>query len=371
MPTEPGPDRGTVGLPEGSANHLSEWLRSIFAGEGLLLFGCADTRPDRENERHYEQWISAGYHGAMSYLERHGAGKFHAERALAGCRSVLSVGLCYHQDDPWAAENTASPVEGRIARYAWRRDYHRVLGDKLDRIAERLLEAFPDEHFAAFTDSTALAEKHYAERAGLGHRGYHTLLINEAFGSWFVIGEILSTRKFPEIVPARASIGSLHCETNCGKCLAACPTGALIAPYVLDARRCIAYLTVEYRGIIPLDLRPRIGDWLFGCDLCQEACPVNRDVTPRVSREFGRLIAGPRQRLDSILRIACDEEVREKLPGSPLVRAQRGGLVRNACIVAANTRAADLLHLVERLCFDSDPIVAEHARWAADTIGDN
>lgn len=338
-------------------------LEAELAAEGVRLFGCVEAdgfrREDRELEAEYQRWIAAGYHGSMAFLEQHGTMKYRADNILPGCRSIVFVGLNYYQRRP----DPSPRPSGRVARYAWGRDYHKELGNRLRRVARRLGDRFPEDRFRPFTDSTPLAERAYAERAGVGFTGRHTLLINGAYGSWFVVGEILSTRRFAPSEQPQGRHGA--CPRTCRRCIDVCPTGALLGPHRIDASRCISYLTIEHAGSIPEELRPLIGEWLFGCDLCQEVCPLNVRAQETDVSGFTAPIAGSDVDLAEVLEIRTDEDFVARFAGSPLMRARRRKLVRNACIVAANIGARELLPRIDGLVDDEDPIVREHARWAA------
>lgn len=323
--------------------------------------GVADAVVNEAGEAEYQEWLRRNFHGSMAYMERHAAAKFRPEELLPGCRSVLVVGLNYYQDAP-----AATPEEGRIARYAWGRDYHKVLGKRLKRIRRLLEESFPGDRFRSFTDATPLAERYYAEQAGIGFQGRNTLTISEQYGSWFLIGEILSTRRFP---PDQAPPGRQGaCPSSCRRCIEVCPTGALYAPYRIDASLCISYLTIEHKGSIPKALRPKIGNWLFGCDLCQEVCPLNARRRITAETDFLKVNAGATAELEEILAIPDDESFKERFAGSPLMRPGRIGMIRNACVVAANNGARQLLPELRRLSRDDNEIIAEHARWAVEQL---
>lgn len=394
-------------------------LAAFFEQEGLHLVGIAPAEPAPREQAEYERWIAEGKHGSMGYLADHAPMKFHPESLLPGCRSVLVAALNYYQEANWTrGDNNAAPgsrppratphapsgdtssgdappghappgadtpsvhdspepagplsggaageVRGRIARYAWGRDYHKVLGKRLRRIARRLAEEHPEHSFRHFTDSAPLAERYYAERAGVGFTARNTLSISGEFGSWFILGEILSTVEYPPTGDAGGRHGA--CPTNCTRCIDVCPTGALYAPHRIDASKCISYLTIEHKGSIPEDLRPKMGNWLFGCDLCQEVCPLNIRVQQTGVEDFVVLKAGDSLELSEILDIEDEDAYRERFAGSPLMRAKRRGLVRNACIVAANTGARDLLPRLRALCDEDDEIIAEHAAWAVSQL---
>lgn len=294
----------------------------------------------------------------MHYLEKHTPLKTNPQKLLPNCQSIILVGFNYYQ------ERTASQLEtGQIARYAHGRDYHKVLGKRLKKVTKELQELYPDANFYANTDATPLLERKYAEQAGLGFIGKNTMTISLPYGSWFLVGEILTTQKLPASGPTPTSHGTCG---SCIRCLEVCPTGALTPnkPYQLDASKCISYLTIEHRGSIPTELRPLIGNWLFGCDLCQEVCPHNVRAKITTEPDFLKPIAGHTQLLKEILTIKTDAEFLNKFAGSPVMRAKREGLIRNACIVAGNIRATELIPLLEQLSQDSNTIISEHAQWA-------
>ena len=372
-----------------------ETVARLCARHGLTPCGVVAARRDPAVERAYRAWLAAGHHGSMAYLERHAPFKADPEALLPGCRTVLVVALGYYQTPGrrWTgreeeaaafANGAAQPDEaaanglpagagdpaqpeaqaGRIAQYAWGRDYHKLLGARLRALARGLAERFPEHRFRAGVDATPLLETHYAVAAGVGFRGKHTLAINAAHGSWFFIGELLTTlaiEELPKPAPKR-------CGSGCTYCIDVCPTRAIVAPYQLDARRCISYLTIEHRGPVPEELRPAIGDWLFGCDLCQEVCPwtVRAQATPEPDLLTWR--AGNSQALAPLLALRSHADLTARFAGSPLMRAGRDRLVRNACTVAGNRRARELLPQLRCLTQDPDRGVAEHARWAVARI---
>ncbi len=341
-------------------------LSEVLKQEGLSLIGVCDAEIEPEEqaarEAEYQTWISRDYHGSMAYMERHAPLKFRPEELIPGCRSIVFVGLNYYQRPP---QSPGHPT-GRVARYAWGRDYHKELGRRIKRVARVLGERYPNDHFRAWTDATPLSERFYGERAGVGFTGRHTLLINSELGSWFVLGEILSTRRYTASEDAAGRHGA--CPTNCRRCIDVCPTGALYDANRIDASRCISYLTIEHGGIIPEELRPLMGDWIFGCDLCQEVCPLN--VRARVTdvENFRNPIAGSDVNLAEVLSIQTDEEFTARFAGSPLMRVKRRGLIRNAAIAAANTGAVELIPRLRELANDTDEIISIHAQWALDQL---
>lgn len=386
-------------------------LVALFREEWLEVAGIAPAEPAPESAEEYGRWIAEGKHGSMGYLAEHAPMKFHPETLLPGCRSIIVAALNYYQEASWTrADNLAAPeiggtsgrasrptsgptsgptsdptsdparartnaptyraapaaAAGRIARYAWGRDYHKVLGKRLRRIVRKLGEQYPGESFRSFTDAVPLAERYYAERAAIAFTAKNTLSISSDFGSWFLIGEILSTKEFPSSEDARDRHGA--CPTNCTRCIDICPTGALYAPHRIDASKCISYLTIEHKGEIPVELRPKMGNWLFGCDLCQEVCPLNVRAQQTGVSDFLTVKAGESLELREVLEIENDDEYTRRFAGSPLMRAKRRGLLRNACIAAANTGAREILPLLRRRAADADPIVASHAQWAVEQL---
>ncbi len=332
-------------------------IATVFDPAGLTLLGISDADVPLPRQVEYDAWLQAGCHGEMEYLERHRTMKYHPERLLPGCRSLLIVGMNYYQD------GKPSPGEGRIARYAWGRDYHKTLGNRLRSAARRLAVTHPGERFKAFTDTAPLDERFFAEHAGAGFIGRHTLLISSLYGSWFFLGEILSTRHWPATPPAGGRHGD--CPSGCAKCLRICPTGALVAPGRMDARRCISYLTIEHKGTIPLDLREPMGNWIFGCDLCQEVCPFQLRRQPATEPGLLHRQAGPGLALDQILNMT-EAEFDTRFAGSALRRAGLRCLKRNACIAAGNTRHPAARDVLRALAAADDPLLAEHAAWALD-----
>ena len=331
-------------------------LSELFAEEGLSLLGIAECSGDAQAAARYRQWIDSGYAAQMDYLVRHAPLKYAPQQLLQGCRSVLMAGINYYR------RSVAATDQPRVARYAWGRDYHLVLGKRLRRLARRLCQRYAGQQFKSFTDATPLDERFFGQRAGVGFSGRNTLLISGQYGSWFLLGGILSTLHFTATPAPEGSHGA--CPRSCARCIDVCPTGALLGPNRIDASRCISYLTIELRGSIPAELRPAIGNWLFGCDLCQEVCPLNLRARLTTERDFLHDRAGESPDLSGILAIETDQQFCSRFAGTALMRARRQGLVRNACVVAANTRRHDLKALLQHRSADSDAVIAEHARWA-------
>jgi epoxyqueuosine reductase len=340
--------------------HVPEDVKDLFSRESLVLMGVTDALPSPEEEQIYRRWLANGHHGTMGFMERHAHAKFRPEAILPGVRSILFAGLNYYQKRPASPEG--QELSGRIARYARGRDYHKELGKRLKRIARRLAERYPSERFRAFTDATPLSERYYAEKAGLGFTGRHTLLINGAYGSWFFLGEILSTRYFSPGEEAETHHGG--CPRSCRRCIDVCPTGALLGSRKIDASRCISYLTIEHDGIIPEELRRPMGQWIFGCDLCQEVCPLNVRAGVTDVKSFITPIAGDSVSLRELLSMDTDEQFLRRFAGSPVMRAGRSRMIRNALTAAGNSGNTALLPLIEKYLDSENNTLQVHAAWA-------
>ena len=327
---------------------------------GFSAAGIADVAP-LEARRHFDAWLGAGHHGGMAYLasEQHRARRNEPERILAGLKSVVCVALCHEPGRNVERDRRL----GAIARYAAGEDYHRVMKDKLGALQRFTLELLPGARALWYSDTGAILERGWAERAGLGWIGKHAGLLSTQLGSWFLLGELLIDQPLEPDAP----LAREHCG-RCQRCLEACPTGAIVAPYQVDARRCISYLTIEHRGSIPRALRPRIGDWIFGCDVCQEVCPWNRFAPPaREARLHARTLDG--WTLEGFLSLDA-AGFAALFAGSPIRRALRSGFLRNVCIALGNRgEAASVPALARALGSDPDELVRAHAAWALGEIG--
>lgn len=332
-------------------------LKEFLEGQGWSSYGVVSIADVQvalsKHENIFERWLSKGFQAEMGYLETMKADRYHPENKLPDIQSVLVLQAWY-----------GAPEGGLVARYARGRDYHNVLKKKLKSLSLWLRENDPGILTYASVDSGPTVDRVLAEAAGLGFFGKNTNLIDPSKGSYFFIATLLVNRMLPPTEKRRMpSCG------DCQKCLRACPTGALTAPYELDARRCIAYLTIENKEGIPLKLRSLIGGRLFGCDICQEVCPFNEG---RASQQKIRVIelesengVGGNPDLREILSIQSDEEFEARFSGTPLMRARRRGLLRNACVVAGNIGTKNLIQYLEALIErESDSMLREHAAWA-------
>jgi epoxyqueuosine reductase len=297
----------------------------------------------------FERWLDAGYAGGMTYLEKGRADRLDPARLLPGYRSVVAVALAY-------APREDGPGWEGVARYARGRDYHDVMRPRLAGLVTLLREAGgPDVRSRAAVDTSAVLERDLAAQAGLGWIGKNTNLLHPLLGSYVFIGIVLTTASLAPDAPVPDRCGS------CTACLDACPTAAFTAPYVLDARRCISYLTIEHRGAIDEPLRAGLDGWLFGCDVCQEVCPWNRKAPPAREPALAPSAAPPAP--EELLGLD-DAAFRERFRGSPMKRARRSGLARNAALALAGRRDPAALAALRRACADPDPVVAAAAGWA-------
>lgn len=300
------------------------------------------------------RWLEAGYAGQMHYLAARRQAYEHPRHVLAGVRSLLMLGLNYRTDEP----PTISPGQGRVSRYAWGHDYHDLIHDRLRLLADWLVRRLPEARVRGVVDTAPLLEREFAQLAGLGWIGKNTLLLNRRLGSWFFLAALLTDAELAYDEPFEAE----HCG-SCRACLDACPTQAFVAPYVLDARRCISYLSIELRAAVPAELRQGLGDWLFGCDVCQEVCPWNNHA-PTTDEPALRPSADCRPMDLAALFQMDDEAFRRRFRHTPLWRAKRRGLLRNAALVLGNQRAAVAWGALRRGLGDVEPLVRAACAWA-------
>lgn len=326
---------------------------------GFEVAGIASVEPLERDDAAFHQWCEAGYAAGMDYMTRRP--ELHANpRALVSrARSLITLAVDHYAEAP---EFKHESRYGRVARYAWGLDYHEIVKPRLHALVSRIEELAGREVYArCFVDAVPLLERAVAARAGLGFFGKNTNLIQPRGGSWFFLSEILLDLD----LPADAQGIKVSCGT-CRRCIDACPTDAFVAPYQLDSNRCISYLTIENKGAIPSELRAAVGEWIFGCDVCQDVCPFNRFADETRWPEFKPTAgAGPRLDLIEVLSIATDEEFGNRFRGTPLTRPKRRGLLRNAAVVAANVRAtATVPALIVRIEHDPEPLIRSHAMWA-------
>ncbi|HEX7080153.1 MAG TPA: tRNA epoxyqueuosine(34) reductase QueG [Gammaproteobacteria bacterium] len=348
-PTAPSPQ---------ALNDLAAEIRARAAALGFGKIGIAGIDL-REDEARLERWLALGRHGALDYMARHGRKRSRPAELVPGTVRVISARMDYWPAQAADAKETlGDPRRAYISRYALGRDYHKVLRRRLQRLAASIEEQIGPFGYRVFTDSAPVLEKALARNAGLGWIGKHTNLLDRDAGSWFFLGEIFTDLPLPVDAPVTAHCGS------CTACLDVCPTGAIVAPYELDARRCISYLTIELRGPIPETLRPAIGNRIFGCDDCQLFCPWNKFAKPAALADFA-----PRHGLDSAdlveLFAWTEEEWSKRTEGSAIRRAGYEGWLRNIAVALGNAPPDPrIVAALDARRHDRSPIVREHVAWA-------
>lgn len=306
----------------------------------------------------FRAWLAGQRHGEMAYLQRNAAKRVDLRKVLPEAKSVITLAVSYRSESEFAV----SAAAGLIARYARYTDYHDVIGDRLRTLARHVDElGGTGTRSLWYVDTGPLLERDLAQRAGLGFIGKHTNLISRQLGNWFFLGEILTT-----LALEPDSTEPNRCGT-CARCLAACPTQAITAPFQLDARRCISYLTIELKGSIPRELRPALGNRIFGCDDCLEVCPWNRFAREgRLMRDHAR---AELNQPDLLNLLALDDHgFRTRFAATPLLRAKRRGLLRNVCVALGNVGDSAARPALQRAARDPEPLIAEHAQWAIERL---
>jgi epoxyqueuosine reductase len=305
----------------------------------------------------FRNWLEEGAAGEMRYMERGEERRCDPQKILPGAQSIIVVALNYFQSDAIRCSRQTAAT-GKVARYAWGDDYHDVMAAKLGKIDDFLGEF--DGRQKCYVDTGPILERDHAAQAGIGWHGKSTMLIDPRLGTWFFLGEILTTLDLPPDDPQPDRCG------RCDRCIKACPTGAITAPHKLDARRCISYLTIELKGAIPLELRPLIGDRIFGCDDCLDACPWNRFA--KISNETA---FAARSTMNMALRDYLeldDVEFRNLFRNSPIRRIKRRGFLRNVCVALGNVGGESDLPALSEAASDPEPLISEHAVWAIEQI---
>lgn len=347
------------------AQDIKLWAREL----GFDQVGITDTDLRIEEPR-LQAWLDAGHHGNMDYMARHGMMRARPHELLPGTRRVLSVRMNYLPFEAGFAATLRDPSLGYISRYALGRDYHKVmrnrlkqLGDRIEQRCQTLFQATGE--WRPFVDSAPILERPLAAKAGLGWVGKHSLLLNESAGSFFFLGELLVSLPLPMDAPVE--------KEQCGKCVACiniCPTGAIIAPYVVDGRRCISYLTIENDGPIPEELRPLMGNRIYGCDDCQLICPWNRyaDISPEP--DFSPRPSLHRPPLLTLWRWS-ESEFLKHTEGSPIRRIGYQRWRRNLAVALGNGPASsEVIEALQQALAEAEPMVAEHIEWALATLAD-
>ncbi len=348
--------------------NAAETVKNLAYRMGFDLVAISRADPLDDDRERYQAWCQSGYAADLKYMVREAPRRWVPSDLLPGAKSVITFAINFFSN---AARAESRFGFGRVARYAWGRDYHDIVKSRLELWVQNLkAELGRDVSAKILVDSGPLLERAFAHESGLGFVGKNTVIISRKLGSFIFLSEVLTDL---ELEPDRISDEEKAKKDPCGscsECLTDCPTNALIAPRVLDARKCISYWTIENKGGIPPEMRPGIGDWIFGCDICQEVCPykgLSRDTQWKdFLPEAG---AGSHLSLLEILSMTDDSAFKERFAGTPLLRAKRTGLVRNACIVAANQNFRDAIPLLTDISRGNfNPMLQEHASWALNRI---
>ncbi|MGH8801290.1 MAG: tRNA epoxyqueuosine(34) reductase QueG, partial [Casimicrobiaceae bacterium] len=334
---------------------MASWGRDL----GFDAIGIADTGL-AEEEAGLLEWLGAGWHGEMDYMARHGTVRARPAELVPGTLRAITARLNYWPAGAASAPRVlAEPTLAYVSRYALGRDYHKVLRARLAKLAARIEETIGPFGHRVFTDTAPVLEVALAAKAGMGWRGKHTLLLSREAGSWFFLGEIYTDLPLPVTEPVTAHCGS------CEACIAACPTGAIVAPYRLDARRCISYLTIELTGSIPVELRPLIGNRVYGCDDCQLVCPWNRRAVATTEQDFAAVRHGlDAAALTEVFRWSEAEFLRNT-EGSPIRRIGHERWLRNVAVALGNAPGSPAIRAaLESRANHPSALVCEHVRWA-------
>ena len=337
----------------------ADQLKQSLKSEALRLgfdFAAVSPAVELNGYSKLKAWLEKGFHGEMDYLETRREAYRHPAGVLPEVKSVVMLGMSYHFD---VTSFPRAPTRGRIARYAWSGvDYHDVIFKKLKQLCKFGKSIDPEMSIRGVVDTAPLLEREVAQMAGLGWHAKNTMLINREFGSWFLLAAILTSIELPADAPMETD----HCGT-CTACIDACPTDAFVQPGTLDATRCISYLTIEHRSPIPIDLRGQMGDWILGCDICQDVCPWNNKAIVTNREEFA-----PKSELRPLeladLFLLSDDQFRERFRKTPLWRPKRRGILRNAAIALGNQPSLKGLHSLEVGINDTEPLIRGASAWA-------
>jgi epoxyqueuosine reductase len=342
------------GMDDSIEQRVKRWGREL--GFDALAIAGIDLAAD---EAKLLEWLDRGWHGEMDYMARHGAKRARPAELVPGTASIITARLNYHPPEAREMRNVLDdPQSAFVSRYALGRDYHKVLRAKLQSLADRMTAELGNFAYRVFTDSAPVMEVSLATHAGLGWRGKHTLLLSREAGSYFFLGEL-----FVALDLARDAPTTQHCGT-CERCITACPTGAIVAPYQLDARRCISYLTIEHHGAIPEALRPLMGNRIYGCDDCQVACPWNKYAQVANDPDFA-----VRNALDSAQLVDLfewtEEEFTKRFEGSAIRRIGHEKWLRNIAVALGNARRTpEVVAALRSRSQHASALVREHVQWA-------
>jgi epoxyqueuosine reductase len=338
------------------ANQIKSWGEEL----GFQQLGICDTQLE-DHEARLLSWLNKRFHGSMAYMENHGTRRSRPGELIPGTVRVISARMNYlSKEATSAAELMNHPEKALVSRYALGRDYHKVMRKRLQKLCDRIEQETGKFGYRVFVDSAPVLEKALAEKAGLGWIGKHSNLLNREVGSWFFLGEIYTDLPLPIDQPQKN-----HCG-DCVRCIELCPTGAIVAPYQVDARKCISYLTIESRESIPVELRPLMGNRIFGCDDCQVACPWNRFAVHSEENDFV-----PREGLDSsdLLQLFSwsEQEFLQRTEGSAIRRTGYTGWLRNIAVALGNAPfSKEIVKTLQAASQHPSELVREHIKWALD-----
>lgn len=342
--------------------NLTEQIKVQAQKLGFELVSVLPVEPSQTID-HYERWLKNGYAGEMGYLEKHLPLKRDPRQILPEAQSIIALAINYYTLDP-PKSLAEDPSRGQISRYAWGTDYHTLIRSKLDRLATFIQRTAEEKvKTRVYVDTAPVLEREYAEHGGIGWIAKNTNVINWQEGSWFFLAGILVSIKLEtDILPLRGSCGT------CTRCIEACPTDAILAPNVLDSRLCISYLTIELKGSIPRELRPQMGNLIFGCDICQEVCPWNSKAVPTKERNFYPRKGNLAPALLSLINMT-QEQFSKRFRNSPIKRAKRRGFLRNVAVALGNWKNRAAVPALKKTLNDDEPLVRGHAAWGLGQIG--
>lgn len=347
----PKPDTG------GRSARLADRIRSKTLALGFDKVGFSRAVP-LGSRSGLEKWLDSGHQGEMHWMSRNAAKRRNPSLILADVKTVVSLAINYYHP----LHHSEDLRHGKISRYAWGLDYHRLLKSRLKKLAGWIAETLPSTNGLFYSDTGPVMDKVWAHKAGLGWIGKHSNLISRDRGSWLFLGEILLDLELPETRESGNFCGS------CRRCLDACPTGAIVAPYVVDSRLCISYLTIELRGPVPLELRPLIGARIFGCDDCQDVCPWNRFAQPSQEKDFYPAPGNQAPVLMALMRISR-QEFSDRFRHSPILRCGYAGFLRNVAIALGNSGLPEAVPSLTVALHHPESLVRRHGAWALGRIG--
>ncbi len=338
-------------------------LKALAGEMGFDAVGI--TRPSqlKEGEEAIQEWVKEGRHGSMKYLEDFMKRRNRFFEDFQDAKSVIVLGVNYYSSDK--SQDTSHKISGRVARYAWGKDYHEVIRQKHETLIEKIRETVGNNFRAkSCVDIQPIPERFAAQQSGLGFVGKNTVLLNQKFGPWLFLSELITNLELDEDLADQGDCGT------CSRCQKACPTGALDEDYKMDARRCIAYLTIEHKGAIPTEFRPHVKDWIFGCDDCLTSCPFTAKSKKTSWKEFEPDSGfGPSLEIKELFEIRSNSDYEKKFKGTALLRASRKQMLRNACLVLGNSGSPEALPYLEKAMQDPAPLVRSHAAWGIGRIG--